>query len=136
MPNLAGLLSPLTQRIAARPALLIVAAVSATVFGWCLYLVRRAKDERVAFAISMACALLVSYHLNIPEEALLLLPLALVSRQLSRAALFAIYMLPLAVLFLGGANWIFLLAIPTLWILWAASRLIHPSRPVTVPVTA
>jgi hypothetical protein len=136
MPNLVGLLTPLTQRMAARPALVMVAGVSAGVFVWCLYLMRRATDERVAFAMSMICALLVSYHMNITDEALVLLPLALLSRQLSKAALFAIYLLPLAVLFLGGANWIFLLAIPTLWILRTASRLIQPSRPVTAPVTA
>jgi len=136
MTNLVGLLSPLTQRMPAGVAFVLVAAVSAAIFICSMYFVRKAEDDSVAFAIGMACAALVSYHMYISDEAIVLLPIALLSRRLSRAALAALYVVPpLAVCWLG-LSWNYLVAIATLWMWLEASGLVMDRRVRHQVVTA
>lgn len=125
MPNLVGLLSPLAQRVPASVAFALAAALSAGILVWGIYLVRKATSEATAFAIGIICAALVSYHMYMSDQAVLLLPMALLARSLSKGALAALYVVPLAVNFWMGPQWSFLAAIPTVWMLLEAARLVR-----------
>lgn len=125
MVNLVGLLSPITQHLQAGLAFAAIAGVSLALTAVCLYQVRVAEDERVAFAIAVLCSMLVSYHLFISDASLILLPLALLARRLSRLLLLAIYAIPPLVVLGMGRGWNFLLAIPTIWMLVAVLRMVR-----------
>jgi len=128
MPNLVGLLSPLANWVPASTVFAFVAALSAAIFAAGIYLVRKASSEAAAFAIATVCAALVSYHMYMSDEALILLPMALLSRSLSKGALAALYVVPLVVVLFMGPQWSFLAAIPTLWMLLEAAQLVVRSR--------
>src|SRR5437868_4146483 len=135
MPNLFGLLFPVTQHLPSRLAFVVVATVSLTVLAWCAYLVRAARQERVAFAISILCGGLVSYHMYLYDLTLLLLAVALLGAQAGRRALLLFYGVPLIVLLFTGPRWIFLLAIPALALLWRASRQANARTLTAAPAT-
>jgi len=124
MPNIVGLLYPLTSHLSAHMAFMIVACVSATLVAWCMLLVRRAWEERVAFSIAVVCALLVSYHSYVYELTLLVLPLGLLGNRVSKWTLFALYVTPSIVFWSGSRDWLFLLGLPAVWLLAGSARLV------------
>ena len=135
MPNIAGLFYLITHRLPSEFAFAVVLAASTAVFAWCLYLVKRAKDDRVAFAISLYCAALVSHHMYLYDETILLLAVGILSKHISRAGLLAFYILPAILIASNGRDWLFLAALPTLWLLGMASRLIKTRSLTPCPAT-
>lgn len=127
MPNLVGLLYACgTRHLAAGAAFAVVAAVSAAVLGWSIFAARRARQLRVAYAIAMVCAVLVSYHLFLYDVTLLLAPMALLGAETDWRILLTLFGLPAILLLFTGPQWLFLLALPTLALLasagWKAGR--------------
>jgi len=128
MPNLVGLLSPLANRIPASTAFALAALLSTVIFAAGIYLVRKASSEATAFAIATICAALVSYHMYMSDQALILLPMALLSRLLSKGVLAALYLVPPFLVLVMGPQWSYLAVIPTLWMLLEAAQLVLRSR--------
>lgn len=128
MPNLVGLLSPLANRIPASTAFALAVALSSVIFAAGIYLVRKASSEATAFAIATICAALVSYHMYMSDQALILLPMALLSRSLSKGVLAALYLVPAFLVSALELQWNFLAVIPTLWMLLEAAQLVLRSR--------
>lgn len=122
MPNLFGLLFPVTRFLPSRLAFAVVAAASLALMCWCVYMVRKTRDERVSLAVCVVCASLVSYHMYLYDLDVLLLVPALLAPRNDRWVLLLFYGLTLALLLFTGPAWLFLLAIPTLALLWHVSR--------------
>ena len=127
-PNLAGLLFACGGRFLQSPLIFNAAwaAGSLALFIWCIRMVRR-NDLGAAFSIAVLCGLLISYHLYLPDLALLLLPLAILGRRLHRFTSICIFVLPILLLPIG-VNSFFLLAIPML-IMLADIHLSEGNRP-------
>jgi hypothetical protein len=121
MPNLLGLLYACGSRmLSSRLSFGIAIAASLALFLWCLYRTRREPRDTVAFAVAILCSVLVSYHLYLHDASLLLLPMALLTGQVHRITLLVCYCLPLILFLFAGPNWFFLLAIPTMALLFDA----------------
>lgn len=128
MPTLEGLLSALgTRLLPSTPALLIVGACSLGLIAACAFVIRH-KEPQVAFAIAMLCAMLVSYHLYAYDLTLLLLPIALLGRRGHKIILLASFGLPI-VIFMLGASWYFLMALPVAAMLFHAACFIRRPNP-------
>jgi hypothetical protein len=136
MANLRGLLyASGTGHLSPVFAFSIIAVVSLAIFFACVFLVRREKRESAAFAIAILCAMLVSYHLNLHDGSLLVLPIALLAQGVSRILLVVCYYLPFVLFFFAGPNWFFLLAIPTLALLHFASKIEHEPAAMLTPAS-
>jgi hypothetical protein len=123
MANLRGLLyACVTRYVSPNLAFWIVAATSAALFLWCLYFARRPRHEAAAFALAILCATLVSYHLNLHDVTLLLLPMILLAQHVRTSIALACYVIPAVVFLFANANWYFLIALPTLALLFYAAK--------------
>lgn len=114
MPNLRGLLFPLSAIISSRSVLAVTLALSAAVALWAFHVLTRGNlDLELGFAFATVAAVLLSYHLSLQDLTILLLPFALVagkSRKLTRAV-WSFYLAP-PLLFIASVNTLFLLALP------------------------
>ena len=128
MPNLVGLLYPVTRGLPPRLAFLLVAAASASLMAWCMCLVRRSKNQQTAFAITILCALLVSYHLYIYDLTLLILPVALMAGRVSNVVLHVLYGTQCMAILVPGRQWLCLLALPSLWLLVESAMSLRQCR--------
>lgn len=111
-PNIAGLLYVLGGRYLPSPSefSILVGICSLGLFAWCVRLVRKC-DQNVAFSIAILCGLLVSYHLYVYDLTLVILAVALLAERIHRYILFALFGLPIALLYVSD-RWYFLLALP------------------------
>jgi len=126
LTNITGLIYACGGRYLSSPFTfnLLVGICSLSLFVWCMRVIQQCELS-VAFSIAILCGLLVSYHLNIYDLTLALLPVVLLVDQTSRYILLALFILPVIVLQFG-LNWHFLLAIPVLALL--VSTLTSPAR--------
>ena len=111
MPNIAGLFYGLGGRLlTSRVFNVCVGALSLGVLAWCAKAARR-REPKLAFAIAILCAVMVSYHFYFYDLAILLLPIAILADRLPQYVLLSLFGTPLIVLELGP-NWYFFMAIP------------------------
>jgi len=125
MPNLKGLISGITlNRLPASATLLITVVVSAGIAIAVMRSLRARKPSpEVAFSVAVTAALLLSYYLHLQDLTLLLLPLGFLAGQRKRnlaVASWLLYIAPPLVVMLGHGL-IFLLSLPVLFLLLAAS---------------
>jgi hypothetical protein len=125
MPNLKGLVTAATRDLLpGRAVFLVVAAVSAGLALWALRTLRRPGigPER-AVALSVTCAVLLSYSLHIEDLAVMLLPFGLLpgfrSAVLSRSMLLAYFALPF--LLIMGPTTLVLASLPLLLFAYGAA---------------
>jgi hypothetical protein len=126
MANLRGLLYACgTSHLPAHDGFAVVAAASAALLLVCIVRLSRNPDQAALVAAAVLCAVLVSYHLNIHDLTLLLLPLLLLANRVPVAAVLAAYCLPAVLWLFASADTYFLLALPTLALLLLA---LHTAR--------
>lgn len=136
MPNLFGLLYGCgAKALSPHAAFVLTAIVSLAIVLWSIGLVRRAPSVEAAFGFALVCAVMVSYHLYLHDASLLLLAMALLAPFTARGVVGLCYWLPLAIFFLAGTNWYFVLALPALALLFVplrnsqrAAEMIAPQR--------
>jgi hypothetical protein len=129
MPNLNGFLYLMGMRhAAAGTAMEIDLALSLAVLLGCVVLVRRSTVP-MAFAVAVACALLVGQHVGLHDMALLLVPVLLGTGRMQRAWVAVSYALPIAIFATGGPELIALEAIVPILFLAAAASEAAAGRP-------
>jgi hypothetical protein len=119
MPNLRGLFYVIAgQHLAPSVALVAIVILSLGFLGWATYAVHRSGEEE-GFALSVFCALLLSYYVQAHDLAVLLLPIALVAARSHRflsALIWTLFILPPFLLIVSPmrspASRLYLLSLP------------------------
>jgi hypothetical protein len=118
MPNLRGLLYVCgTSRLAPHSAFLLVAMASLIALGASIWRARRCGSHRIAVAVALLCAAVISYHMNFHDLSLVLLPLGLLAPRFPMGFTLLGVLAPDVVFFVLGQRWNFLLALLTLLLL-------------------
>ena len=116
MPNLRGLLFFLgAKAMSGRTLILVTIAMSLVIAFVVVYLLRRQNlDTERSFSLALTAAILLSYHLNLQDLTVLLLPFGLVAGEMNRNISRAIWLFYLAppILFITSINTLFLLTLP------------------------
>ncbi len=103
MPNLRGLLYGWGGRYLPHSYMLgLTLVVSAALFLWICYLLRKERDGSTAFALAMIGSMLLSYYLHIHDLTALLLPIALMAARTRfgfSAIVSACFILPVVLVF-------------------------------------
>jgi hypothetical protein len=127
MPNLRGLLFASLGRagLGQGTVLAAVLLLSILTLAWGAIEVRRVRSREEAFGLAILCAVLVSYHLNLHDATVLILPFCIWgARRTGQLLLIA----PMGLIFLGPA-WLSLLSIPILLLFLDAARVAARERP-------